>query len=59
MNYVLYSGFLTIVEGYSYAFTLGGGVVTWKSSKQTLITTSTMKSEFITLNSTSEEVEWF
>ena len=31
----------------SYVFTLGGGVVAWKSSKQTLIPTSTMESEFI------------
>ena len=41
-----------------YIFTLGGGGVAWKSSKQTLIATSTMKSEFIALGSTGKEVEW-
>ena len=33
-----------------YVFTLGGGGVAWKSSKQTLVATSTMESEFIVLN---------
>ena len=42
----------------SYVFTLGGGVVAWKSSKQTLIATSTMESEFIALESMGKEVEW-
>lgn len=34
-----------------------GGDVAWKYSKQTLIATSTMESEFITLESTGKEVE--
>ena len=34
-----------------YVFNLGGGVVAWKSSKQTLITTSTMELELIALES--------
>ena len=71
---ILYSGFPAVLEGYNdanwifdsydikstsdYVFTLGGGVVAWKSSKQTLITTSTMESEFITLESASKETEW-
>ena len=58
MNYgILYSGFPTVLEGYidakildsdeikstsGYVFTLRGGVVAWKSSKQTLISISTM-----------------
>lgn len=37
---------------------LGGHVVSWKSTKQTLISRSTMKDEFITLDLTSKEVEW-
>ena len=71
---ILYNGFPTVLEGYSdanwisdsyeiksksgYVFTLGGGVIAWKSSKQTLITTSTMKSKFVALESTGKEAEW-
>ena len=40
-----------------YVFTLGGGAVFWKSSKQKCIARSTMKSEFITLDKAGEEVE--
>ena len=56
---ILYSGFLAVLEGYSdanwisnsdeikstsgYVFSLGGGVVAWKSSKQTLNASSTME----------------
>ena len=56
---ILYSGFPAVLEGYSdanwisdsyeikftsgYVFTLRGDVVVWKSSKQTLIATSTME----------------
>ena len=55
---ILYSGFPIVLERYNdanwisnsdeikstsgYIFTLGGGSITWKSSKQTLIATSTM-----------------
>jgi len=39
-------------------FTLGGGAVSWKSSKQTCIARSTMESEFIALDSVGEEAEW-
>ena len=71
---ILYSGFPTVMEGYNdvnwtsdsdeiksisgYVFTLGGGAVAWKSSKQTLIATSTMKLEFIVIEYSSKEVEW-
>lgn len=41
-----------------YVFTLGGGAVSWKSSKQTCIPRSTMKSEFIALDKAAEEAEW-
>ncbi|KAF3683239.1 PP2A regulatory subunit TAP46 [Capsicum annuum] len=41
-----------------YVFTVGGGAVSWKSSKQTCISRSTMESEFIALDKAGEEVEW-
>ncbi|PHU21708.1 hypothetical protein BC332_06815 [Capsicum chinense] len=41
-----------------YVFTIGGGVVSWKSSKQTCIARSTMESEFIALDKVGEEAEW-
>ena len=56
-----YTGYLRVLEGYSdsnwisdadeikatggYVFTLGGGVVSWKSCKQTILTRSTMEAE--------------
>ena len=71
---ILYSGLLVVLEGYSdanwisdldekkstsgYVFTLRCGVVAWKSSKQTLIATSTIESEFIALESAGKETEW-
>ena len=71
---ILYSGFPAVLEGYNdanwiydsneikstsdYVFTLGGGVVTWKSFKQTLIATSTMESEFIAIEFAGKEAEW-
>ena len=39
-------------------FILGGGAVSWKSSKQTCIARSTMESEFIALDKAGEEAEW-
>ena len=69
-----YSKYLAVLEGYcdanwifdtkdskstsGYLFTLGGGAVSWKSSKQTCIARSTMESEFITLDKDGEEAEW-
>ncbi|KAL0414014.1 UNVERIFIED_CONTAM: Retrovirus-related Pol polyprotein from transposon TNT 1-94 [Sesamum radiatum] len=41
-----------------YVFTIGGGAVSWKSSKQTCIARSTMESEFIALDKAGEEAEW-
>ena len=41
-----------------YVFILGGGAVSWKSSKQTCIARSTMESEFIALDKAGEEAEW-
>ena len=70
---ILYSGFPTVLKGYNdanwisnsdeikstsgYIFTLGGDVVAWKSSKQTLIATSTMESKFIALKSVGKKTE--
>ncbi|XP_071912216.1 uncharacterized protein [Coffea arabica] len=75
MNFgILYSGFSTVLEGYSdanwisdsndtkstsgYVFTLGGGAVAWKSARQTIIARSTMESEFIDLELTGSEADW-
>ena len=41
-----------------YVFTFGGGAVSWKSSKQTCITRSTMEAKFIALKKASSEAEW-
>ena len=69
-----YNGFQNVLEGFSdanwifdldemkstsgYVFTLGGGVVYWKSSKPNCITRSTMEAEFIALEKASFEAEW-
>jgi len=60
-----YSGFPAVLERYSdanwisdsdetkstsgYVFTLGGGAITWRSTRQTIIARSTMESEFVAL----------
>nr|GEU50654.1 zinc finger, CCHC-type [Tanacetum cinerariifolium] len=41
-----------------YMFTLGGAVISWKYSKQTVIAKSTMESEFIALDKCRKEAEW-
>ena len=41
-----------------YVFTLGGAVVSWKSSKQTCISRSTMESELIALDKVGKEAQW-
>ena len=69
-----YSNFPTILEGYidaswissieenksttGWVFILGGGAISWKSKKQTLITHSTMESEFVSLAEAGKEAEW-
>ena len=69
-----YNKYLAVIEGYSdahwitgsndvkstsgYVFILGGGAVSWKSSKKTCIARSTMESEFIALDKAGEEAEW-
>ena len=41
-----------------YVFTLGGGAISWKSSKQTNNARSTMESEFVALEKAGTETEW-
>ncbi|XP_073298295.1 uncharacterized protein [Primulina huaijiensis] len=41
-----------------YVSSIGGGVVSWRSTKQTCIARSTMESEVIALDKAAEEVEW-
>ncbi|CAM8902403.1 unnamed protein product [Rhodiola kirilowii] len=69
-----YTRYPEVIEGYTdaswisniqdskatsgYVFTLGGAAISWKSSKQTLITRSTMEAEFVALDKCGEEVEW-
>ena len=71
---ILYSGFPAVLEEYSdanwisdldeikstssYVFTLGGGIIAWKSSKQTPIATSTMESKLIAFESAGKKAEW-
>ena len=68
-----YNKYPAVLEGYSdanwitgsnevkstsgYVFTIGGGAVDIKSSKQTCIASSTMESEFIALDKAGEEAE--
>ncbi|KAL0449328.1 UNVERIFIED_CONTAM: Retrovirus-related Pol polyprotein from transposon TNT 1-94 [Sesamum latifolium] len=69
-----YGGFPAVLEGYSdaswiaknsgsngcsgYVFTLGGGAVSWKSAKQTLITRSTFEVELCALDTTGTKTKW-
>ncbi|GKE01191.1 hypothetical protein Tco_1389174, partial [Tanacetum coccineum] len=41
-----------------YVFTLGGAVVSWKSSKQTMNTKSTMEAKFVALDKADEKAKW-
>jgi hypothetical protein len=41
-----------------YVFTLGGGAVSWRSCKQTIVTKSTMEAKLTALDTTSVETEW-
>ncbi|KAK4390183.1 hypothetical protein Sango_2081600 [Sesamum angolense] len=71
---IYYGRFPTVLEGYSgtswiaknsesngcsgYVFTLGGGAVSWKSAKQTLIIQSTFEVELCALDTIGNEAEW-
>ena len=39
-------------------FLLGGGAVSWKSCKQTILTKSTMEAELTALDTAGAEAEW-
>ena len=41
-----------------YVFTLGGGAISWRSCKQTILTRSTMEIELTALDTTTVEAEW-
>jgi hypothetical protein len=69
-----YIGYPKVLEGYSdsnwisdvdeiksmngYVLTLGGGAVSWKSCKQTILPRSTMEAELIALDTTTVEAQW-
>jgi hypothetical protein len=71
---LFYSDFPAVMEGYSDAswmtsssdnkstsgwiFSLGGGVISWASKKQTCISHSTMKSEFIAIAAAGKKAKW-
>jgi hypothetical protein len=71
---LFYSKFSTVLEGYAdaswitntsdnkstsdWVFTLGGGVISWASKKQTCISHSTIESEFIALAAIRKEAKW-
>ena len=71
---ICYIGYLKVLEGYcdanwifdadelyatsGYVFSLGGGAVSWKSCKQTILTKSTMEAELIALDTAGSEAEW-
>ena len=41
-----------------YVFTLVGGAISWKSSKQTVTISSTMYAEFVACYEATEQVNW-
>ena len=69
-----YTNFPAVLEGYTdaswitsaddnksttgWVFLLAGGAISWASKKQTCITHSTMKSEFVALAAAGKEAEW-
>ena len=71
---IQYTGYSRVLEGYcdanwisdadeiyatsGYVFSLGGGAISWKSCKQTILTRLTMKAELTSLDTASVEVEW-
>jgi hypothetical protein len=69
-----YSGHPKVLKGYSdanwisdadelyatrgYVFLFGGGAISWKSCKQTILTKSTMEAELAALDTAGAEAEW-
>ncbi|GJU31491.1 hypothetical protein Tco_1175080 [Tanacetum coccineum] len=74
VSWLVYGKEIVVLEGYSHAswinhvedssstsgwmFLLRGGTISWASRKQTCITSSTMKSEFVTLDVAGKEAKW-
>nr|GEZ04204.1 zinc finger, CCHC-type [Tanacetum cinerariifolium] len=74
LSRLVYSCYPSMLEGYTdvswisttednsstsgWVFLLGGGAISWASKKQTCITGSTMKSEFVALAAIGKEAEW-
>jgi hypothetical protein len=55
-NWIFDADELKVTNG--YVFTLGGGAVSWKSCKQTILTRSTMEAELAALDTATIEAEW-
>jgi len=69
-----YNGFSVVLEEYNdanwisdsnetkstggYTFTLGGGAITWRSVRQTIIARSSIEYEFVALEMAGSEAEW-
>jgi len=69
-----YTGYPKVLEGFcdanwisdvdelyatsGYVFLLGGGAVSWKPCKQTILTKSTIEAELTTLDTAGAEAEW-
>jgi hypothetical protein len=69
-----YTEYPDVLEGYSdanwisdvdeikatsgYIFTIGGGAVSWRSRKQTILTKSTIEAELVALETATSEAEW-
>ncbi|GJZ24676.1 zinc finger, CCHC-type containing protein [Tanacetum coccineum] len=74
LSRLTYTGYPSVLEGYTdaswisntkansstsgWVFLLGGGAISWASKKQTCITGSIMKSEFVALATACKESEW-
>ena len=41
-----------------YVFTLGGGAISWRSVKQSIIANSTMETEYIVASEVAKEAVW-
>jgi hypothetical protein len=63
LEIVGYSDFVgcldTVKSTSGYIFTLANGVISWKSSKQTITTSSTMYVEFVACYEATGQAEWF
>ncbi|GKF52284.1 hypothetical protein Tco_0148751, partial [Tanacetum coccineum] len=74
LSRLTYISYPSVLEGYTdaswisniednsstsgWVFRLSGGAISWASRKQTCITGSTMKSEFVALAAAGKEAEW-